>query len=97
MKEIEREFLEVDVSSKGTEGVFGGLPRKKLRFQALVDPEDDFAMDNGESKKPLRSDRGVRTPLTFPLDRPLLPSVFLSPVDFPLPGSYPFSPPLLAD
>ena len=46
--------MEVDVSSKGTEGVFGG--RKKIEISGsekciLVDPGDGFAMDNGESKK----------------------------------------------
>ena len=55
--------MEVDVSSKGADGVFGGLPQKKIEISGsekciLVDPGDGFAMDNGESKKPLRSDRG---------------------------------------
>ena len=59
--------MEVDGSSKGTKGLFGGLPYKKneiLGFEKciLVDSGDGFAMDNRESKKPLRSDRGIRTP-----------------------------------
>ena len=44
--------------------VFGG-PHPGKTFSGsekylVVDPGDDFAMDNGKSKKPLRSDRGVR-------------------------------------
>ena len=68
--------MEVDVSSKCAERVFGGLPRKKFEISGsekciLVDPGDGFAMDNGESKKPQRSDRGVWTPLDPPLYSPL--------------------------
>ena len=36
----------------------------------LVDPGDRFAMDNGENKNILRSDREVWTPRPFPWIRP---------------------------
>ena len=57
--------------------VFRGLPLKNFEISGsekciLVDPGDGFAMDNGESKKNLRSDRGIRTPPTLPLDPPLI-------------------------
>ena len=47
--------------------MFGGLPQKKIEISGsekciLVDPGDGFAMDNGESKNPLRSDRGSGPP-----------------------------------
>ena len=60
--EVEAEFFEVDSSTelllKGVEGVFGGLPQKKIEISGsgkvhFGDPEDGFAMDNRESKKPL--------------------------------------------
>ena len=52
----------------------GCLPQKKIEISSsekciLVDPGDGFAMDNGESKNPFRSDRGI-CPLP-PLDPPL--------------------------
>ena len=61
--------------------MFGGLPQKMFEISGsenciLVEPGDGFAMDNVESKKLLRSDRGVRTPLTLPLDPPLGKSYF---------------------
>ena len=45
----------------------GRSPRKKLEISGSVkcisvDPGDGFAMDNGESKKFLRSDRGSPPP-----------------------------------
>ena len=45
----------------------GGLPQKEIEILGsekciLVDSVDGFAMDNIESKTPLRSDRRVRTP-----------------------------------
>ena len=55
----------------------GALPRKKFEISGSekcisVVPEEGFAMDNGESKKPLRSDReGSNPPPPLPLD-PLL-------------------------
>ena len=72
--------MELDGSTelllKGVEGVFGGLPQKMFEISGsekciLVDPGDGYAMDNGESKKLLRSDRGIRKPPTLPLDPPL--------------------------
>ena len=55
---------------------WGPPPEKKNDFSSekciLVHPGDGFAMDNGESKKLLRSDRGVRIPSTHPLDPPLI-------------------------
>ena len=53
-------------------GCLGASPRKYLRFQALKSAVwwilEILAMDNGESKKPHRSDkgRGVRTPRPSP-------------------------------
>ena len=57
--------MEVDGSSKGAEGGVWGPPTEKIEILGsekfiLVDSGDVFAMDNGESKKTLRSDRGVR-------------------------------------
>ena len=44
-----------------------GLPQKQIEILGsekciLVDSGDGFAMDNRESKKTVRSDRGVQTP-----------------------------------
>ena len=73
--EVEGEFLEVDgsteLSLKGAEVVFGGLPQKNFEISGsekciLVDLGDGFAMDNGESKKILRSDRGSEPPRPSP-------------------------------
>ena len=74
VKWIEGEFLEVNVSSKGAEGVFGGLPQKKLRFQALKSAFWwilEVLLWIMEKSKTLRSDWGVWTPPTLPLDPPL--------------------------
>ena len=74
--------MEVDGSTelllKGVEESVWRPPAEKKSFEIsgsekciLVDPGDGFAMDNGDSKKHLRSDRGVRIPTTLPLDPPL--------------------------
>ena len=57
-------------------GYSRGLPHKNFEISGSekcisVVPGDVFAMDNGESKKTLRSDRGVPTPQTLALDPPL--------------------------
>ena len=44
----------------------------------LVDPGDGFVMDNGESKKMLRSDRKVWTPQTLLLDPPLFDNFLMA-------------------
>ena len=67
VKKIEGKFFEVDGSSKGAkEGVWGS-PTEKIEILGsekciLVDSGDGFAMDNRESKKPLRSDRAPDPP-----------------------------------
>ena len=47
--------------------MFGGLPQKLFEISGsekciLMDPGEGFAMDNGESKKLLRSDGGSGAP-----------------------------------
>ena len=75
MSEVEGTFLELN-GSPPIGGVWGDSPRKiKLRFQAMKSAFW-WILEMGllcimVKEKTLSSDRGVRTPPTFPLDPPL--------------------------